>query len=302
MRFPALAAAMIAMAAAGPMGAKAQAGDLTNEILAFEKVESWTGATPDFEIKHEGAASGAWLDTVANNRIYYRVRPTMDISAYDRVSVWVHSSKANGACIALSLMSPDPAKDQPGSYLQTFVVDWEGWKQLEFPLASFRIIREPLGMDKIERILFASQGYTCGEPKPDTQLRFDDLRFLPKANSGTVEWKPFDGATLGQALANNGSALIYFRSKDIPLSAQFEHSYLLTSQASEALKGRTLYFVETSTMPLVAKQYKVVRVPALALIGPGDKRELLSIQETTDPVEISRFLATGVGGDGAASP
>lgn len=270
----------------------APAADLTNATLAFENTAGWAGATPDPTIKREGLTSGAWTDTVKVNRLRYQLSGGLDLSNYETVSFWAHSSAANGAILALVLVSNDPTTEGDDNYRYNFTVDWTGWKQFSIPLSDFKAIRTPLGLNQIDQIVFASEGYACGDPKPDTAIRLDDMRFLGRGRSaGELDWRAFDGVSVGQALADEGTVLLYFRSKDMPLCTDFERSYLLTPQAASMLQGRTLYFVETTTMPLIARQYKVVRVPALVLVGPGDKREMLSVQETTNPVDISKFLA-----------
>lgn len=315
----AVCCAAFAMALAASMvAAQAPTADLTNPTLAFENMTSWTGLTPDTEIKHEGATAGAWLDTVAVTRVQYRIRQPLDLTGYEAASVWVHSARPTGAFVSLVLVSRDKEAGKDGTYLHRIAVDWEGWKQIVVPLSQFRVVREPAGFNRIDMILLASQGYTSGEPKPDTQLRFDDLRFLaPGGASATPatgaapattststtaapaaaaaaspsDWKPFDGALLSQRLEAGRPVLIYFRAKDNPISESFERAYLLTPQALASLGNHTLFFVETTTMPLVAQQYKVVRVPAIVLVEPGDKRTMLSVTEATSPTEISEFLA-----------
>lgn len=268
------------------------AADLTNATFAFENTSGWVGLDSDAAVKREGNYSGLWADTVGVDRVRYNQPGGLDLSPYGTVTFWAHSNVANDAILALVLVSNDPATEGDDNFRYNFTVDWTGWKQFSIPLSDFKPIRSPLGLQKIDQIVFASQGYACGEPKPDTQIRFDDMRFLDRqGRKDEVSWKPFDGVSIGQSLADEGSVLIYFRSKEMPLCTDFERSYLLTPDAARILKGHTLYFVETTTMPLVARQYKVVRVPALVLLGQGDERQMLSVQESTNPVEISKFLA-----------
>lgn len=73
------------------------------------------------------------------------------------------------------LPPPKPGTDGWDYYGIGFKVDWTGWKEFVFPLADWRISREPQGWHYITDLRISST-YNNHTPKPETHLVFDDMR------------------------------------------------------------------------------------------------------------------------------
>ncbi len=87
-----------------------------------------------------------------------------------------------------------PRKGSPGwdYFVAKFTVDWTGWKLIRLRLSDFGTARKPIGWDWITRLSFNSSGW--GEqPKPGTQLYFDDIRLV--GPEGSLVLEDFEDAT-----------------------------------------------------------------------------------------------------------
>ena len=146
--------------------------------LGFEDVTSWQGLLPDTTEVRFGAQSGRWENLPATPRVSTRAFPA-NISDAEAISVWIHSSKAAGGCIAVILVSENPASEGADYYYDNVILDWTGWKEVQVPVSTMRIKRDPLGFDKITQFRFAATEYGCGEfADPELVLRFDDLKVI----------------------------------------------------------------------------------------------------------------------------
>ncbi|MBI1291516.1 hypothetical protein GC173_09780 [bacterium] len=282
-------------------GAAPAPAEFSSPALAFEELAPWIGATAGSEDSKEGMQSLDWKDTVEVQRLRYR-NARLDVSAYDTLTFWAHSEVANGAVLALVLISDNPETEDEDNLRYNFRVDWTGWKLHTVPFSAFKAVREPVGPSKVDHIVFASSKYACGEPLADTHIKLDDLRFVSstskraadavttEAPTGKVEWVAFDGAAVARSVANDGRALVYFRS-DMPMCKEFEKAYLLTPETNKALAGHTLYFADPLKNSLVAGQFRVSKVPTLMILTPDGGQESLSVNVNTTPESIMEFLA-----------
>lgn len=315
----------ILMIAATASHAPAQPPPLTNAALGFEDLGSWVGPTPTRDDVKEGSQAALWADTVETTRVRLR-NARLDASAYDRVTFWAYSETATGATLAFVLISENDATEGEDNLRYNFNVNWTGWKQFEVKKSDFKPVREPIGFSKIDHIVFASSGYNCGDPIAGTVIKLDDIRFVSgqaapvgdsssqpaPATSGTagqsstapsaqaqqesaaaatgITWTPFDGTALSRTVAAEGSALVYFRS-EIAMCKEFERAYLLTPEANRLLAGRTLYFADPTRSELIARQFRVFKVPTLVLVHKSGEPEMLSIDTETKPQTIAALLA-----------
>lgn len=96
-----------------------------------------------------------------------------DWSKFNTLSIRIHSSKANGQQLMITLTS-DP-KDMKGNYYYRKIkVDWTGWKTIVIPFKKMGTSRKPLGFESIQRLTFNCKGWGI-EPLIDTVLHLDDV-------------------------------------------------------------------------------------------------------------------------------
>lgn len=148
------------------------------DVLGFENINAWKGATADSNDPKQGSTSGLWSDTIKLDRIEATRFPS-DLSAFSKMSIQVHSKKATYANIGVIFYSENGATDNIDYYRSNFPIDFSGWKQVIVDLKYMKEIREPQGWDKISGFMFVSQKYGVGDAHPETVLKFDDIKFLP---------------------------------------------------------------------------------------------------------------------------
>ena len=162
---PKVAAAAAAQAAWSP--------DL-RAALGFEEAKFWDGGETVTDPRKSGDAAVQWAQHKSNSSLTLQLAP-LDLSAFNTISFWVHSSAANGETFMLIADSQHDPK--VFSYYSTrFTVDWTGWKQLSVRLRQFGKAREPVGWNKITRFRFAASGWNQA-PRDDSVWVFDDLQF-----------------------------------------------------------------------------------------------------------------------------
>ncbi|MGD8238132.1 MAG: heparinase II/III family protein, partial [Armatimonadota bacterium] len=148
-----------------------------------EDIAGWDGLTPDPLVVKEGQQSGAWLDTMPQLGVQCEQIPE-DWSDYDYLCFWMHCAVVNGAQITVLVSSENPETEGEDYWRARLFMDWEGWRHIAIPLAGMWATREPVGWDHVTRLRLSS--HWGAEPKPDTQVRIDDVRLTrtPPAGAG----------------------------------------------------------------------------------------------------------------------
>ncbi len=155
--------------------AKAAWSEETRRALACEDASLWTGAEAVAEPRKAGESALRWAKHVANPSVQCLKAPT-DLSAFNTLSFWLHSTVANGATFMVVLESPHE-KGVFSYYSTKVVVDWTGWKQVSLRFRSFGKAREPAGWDKISVFRFTASGWNQ-QPENESVWTIDGLDFL----------------------------------------------------------------------------------------------------------------------------
>jgi len=156
--------------------AKAKAAWSADQIAAFgfEDARYWDGGETATDLRQAGQAAVRWAKHKTNGGLGLTIKP-LDLSAFNTVSFWLHSDKANGETfmiIAESLREPGT-----NSYFsRKFTVDWTGWKQINAHFQSFGTAREPAGWNKISQWRFTTTGWDQ-DAKDDAVWVLDELEF-----------------------------------------------------------------------------------------------------------------------------
>jgi Carbohydrate binding domain (family 11). len=173
----------LALGLASAQTARADEGSLM--LSDFETVSEWRNATrPELtpftsvsaaELVKSGRASARWTH-LARHKWIELVDCPADWSAYEALSLWLHSEKANGQVINLRVAATTP--DNPeGYYLHQIGVDWTGWRQVVVPLSAFKKNRSPAPWSQVTGFRMSSAGWKA-TPLSDSVLHLDELRLI----------------------------------------------------------------------------------------------------------------------------
>ncbi|NUQ00141.1 MAG: hypothetical protein HUU35_09840, partial [Armatimonadetes bacterium] len=142
--------------------------------------ERWGKVATETELVKEGVQALRW-DTVQTAHLG-RTVTAASWGEYGGLGLWVHSARATGAPILMTLHPPDNPASEGGDYYHwRWVVDWEGWRRLEAPWSLFARAREPLAWELIERLELHAAGWGQDKPVPGTVLVLDQLELTPLA-------------------------------------------------------------------------------------------------------------------------
>lgn len=114
----------------------------------------------------------------------------------------------------------------------------------------------------------------------------------PAMQDRRVDWVLYSPIGAQQAIDSKGKALIYVRSEEFEGSRPFERSYLLHTDVTPILAGKSTFFIDV-TRPLGGSHAQALgayRVPTLVYMEKGKDPELLVITGTTRPSAIYEFL------------
>ena len=168
---------MAAGDAAAKMAAERAKRSWSKEIksaLGFESAEFWRGGVAASSPKKSGNGAVRWEKHTTNRSVEWLNAPR-DLSAFNVMSFWLHSSHANDATFMIIVGSKREKKTN--SYFSKKVtVDWVGWKQLAFHFRSFGKARQPAGWNKIDQIRLTASGWNQ-EPTDESVWVLDDLNF-----------------------------------------------------------------------------------------------------------------------------
>jgi len=127
------------------------------DALGFETAELWTGGTFVTEPKQSGTGAMRWDHHAVNGALECRTAPA-DLSAFNKMSFWLHSNRADNATFMIIVESRSK-REELSYFSKKVTVDWTGWQRLEFHFRSFGSARSPAGWNKIDKIRFAAAGW-----------------------------------------------------------------------------------------------------------------------------------------------
>jgi hypothetical protein len=161
------------------------------------------GFVADEAITHGGACSAKWEPDVAGRMVYTGEVPH-DWSAWDGLSLWVHSAKPTSSVLALLVYSDSPDTPQWDCYRCLIKIDWSGWRLLQLRRRSFQPCYKPVGWDHITQIGFSFKGWPgVTTLEEGTVLHFADMRALLPEPAGE-RLTLFDADTDCGAVAMDG--------------------------------------------------------------------------------------------------
>ena len=142
--------------------------------LGFEDPDAWRGGTVVASPKKTGDAAIKWEKHTTTPSLECLQAPT-DLSAFNVMSFWLHSSHASNATFMI-IVESIREKDVFSYFSKKVTVDWTGWKRLELHFRSFGRARTPAGWDKIDRIRLTASGWNQS-PTDEPIWVLDDLDF-----------------------------------------------------------------------------------------------------------------------------
>lgn len=169
--------------------------------------DSQLGFTADDTVSRDGHLCAKWEPEVSARMLYCADVPE-DWSAWDGLSVWVHSAKPTDSMMALMVYSDDTTTPQWDCYRALVKIDWEGWRELRLRRRAFHPCYKPVGWKQVTELGFSFKAnpplVTLNE---GTVLHFADLRALlpePAADELTL----FDPDTDCSAMVGDGATVL----------------------------------------------------------------------------------------------
>ncbi|MBN2450245.1 MAG: discoidin domain-containing protein [Lentisphaeria bacterium] len=142
--------------------------------LGFEDGAFWSGGVVVSEPRRSGAGAMRWERHEQNPGLECRLAP-LDLSAFNVMSFWLHSSHANDATFMIIAESRDD-ENVFSYYSRKVRVDWTGWRRLEVHFQSFGAARGPVGWHRVSRLRFTAGGWDQ-HPTNESVWVLDDLDF-----------------------------------------------------------------------------------------------------------------------------
>lgn len=150
------------------------------DLLGFEDFRGWEGLMPDSEQPRNGQYSGRWDDMATNTRVRARRFPT-DLAPYSGFTLSVYAPTTTPVEFAVLFFSENGGADGPDYYQHVVRTTVAGWQTVEVPFESLRVVRSPLGWDKITGLRLASSGYGLKNPPgAGAMVKLDDFAFVPR--------------------------------------------------------------------------------------------------------------------------
>jgi len=146
----------------------------TKLALGCESDEFWSGGAAVASPKKSGVAAIRWDHHVKNGSIEC-LRPPRDLSAFNVMSFWLHSNRADGETFMI-IFESRRAKNTFSYFSKKVKVTWTGWKRLEFHFRSFGRARSPVGWRKIDGLRFSASGWNQS-PRDDSVWVIDEIDF-----------------------------------------------------------------------------------------------------------------------------
>ena len=175
-------------------------------VSDFERdVEFWKGLQRSKEQVKDGDSAGLWANARATPVVYNHQTIPRDWTGYTHLGLWLHSHVANGAEVLLRIVSENEATPEEDYYSQKIILDWQGWRELWWPLAKLSVARKPKGWDRIDSVAFHASGWDM-IPRSDTRLHFDRLVLRKGQPPQAVAASSVPGATAVAAQNGEGEA------------------------------------------------------------------------------------------------
>jgi len=149
---------------------------LGNDRPAFNDVELWEGGAPDKTLTKVWPASILWKHAESAYLSITYENP-QDWSTYTGIRFWLHSEKATGSAFMFLVFSENEDTDGGDYYSIRIKLDWTGWKEFIFPFSEMGVAREPVGLEKIDTVIFAAKGWN-NIPNPESVVRLDGFQVL----------------------------------------------------------------------------------------------------------------------------
>ncbi|MCE5239358.1 hypothetical protein LLH23_12825 [bacterium] len=165
------------------------------------------GFTGDDTITHGGAVSAKWEPETSGRMLYCADVPE-DWSAWDGLSMWVHSARPTNSMMAVMVYSNDPATPQWDCYRALVKIDWEGWRLLNLRRRSLAPCYKPVGWNQVTELGFSLKAnpplITLNE---GTVLHFADMHALmPEPPGDTLTL--FEAGTDCAAMLMDGANVV----------------------------------------------------------------------------------------------
>lgn len=142
----------------------------------FEDGKAWPGGTITTGIVKSGTRALLFTPDDRTQTLTAATAPG-DWTAYDRLSFWCYSEKANNQILTIVANSDDKTNGEDWDYyFNHLVIDWQGWKHITLARGvELAVSRRPLGWNQIQSLSFNTGGWDHW-PLKDTRLVFDDVQ------------------------------------------------------------------------------------------------------------------------------
>jgi hypothetical protein len=139
-----------------------------------DSIAKWSGLEVVAEPVQTGKAAARW--TGAGTGAVAKLEPApADWGAYNCLCLDLHASNAQGTTFVLQAVSDPEGGTSSNYFLYMLKVDWDGWRKVRIPFASFSRARQPEGWRAIDSVVLHSRGWNI-EPKQGAVLHMDNMR------------------------------------------------------------------------------------------------------------------------------
>jgi len=238
----------------------AELGPETRPVWDCESVEGLPGFTLERENVKQGQGAVRWRN---HPRVTGFSVPDVpqDWSRFNLLRIWIHSAKAVPARFMVLVPSENPDTEGMDYWSYGVRLDFEGWRELVFPLGRKGGTRSPRGWGQIDGIRFTATGWD-NVPHPEADVLIDDVRLEydpPRPGPRMTDEEFFDHLDLsredlaavrraveaGDLEAAKTAFLAYMRSREKP---KWRFDWRERPRHAEPLEGGSEgwdYFVES---------------------------------------------------------
>lgn len=141
-------------------------------ISNCEDADLWSNGKLSTEYTKQGKSSIKWAHSESSS-ISISEFPH-DWSDYNHLSFWLYSERATNSRFMVILSSENDKVEGMDYYSLAIKLDFTGWRKYDVPFMEVGITRNPLGWNKIERIMFTASGWN-NTPHPEAVVYVDDI-------------------------------------------------------------------------------------------------------------------------------
>ncbi|NLX95156.1 MAG: hypothetical protein GXY83_03160 [Rhodopirellula sp.] len=98
-----------------------------------------------------------------------------DFSGFNLLRLWIHNARPVDARFMILVTSENPKTEGSDYWGYGVRLDFQGWKELIFPIGGTGGTREPRGWDQIDSLRFTASGWG-NTPNPEADVLIDDIR------------------------------------------------------------------------------------------------------------------------------